>query len=174
VLPVGYRRFAILNGLWGQYGWRTSPTPEAWQRQPERCWHSTMSEGPSGVRANRMRPHLACSPIWSARFQVIPSVPRKNVDDLHGTRRTSQVIHLHGELRSQEHRRPFAGFRRWARPPDPAPETPCALGSQLRPHIVLVSARRSCISRGRGQHRHARTGCWWLGTVVAVYRRPGW
>src|SRR5205814_9803883 len=107
-------------------------TPETWQRQPEAllAFYNERRAGAASAQPNAA--HLAVADL-KRRFHVI--VVTQNVDDLHERAGSSQVIHLHGELcKARSTADPLLASEIGAAAIGLGDT--CALGSQLRPHIV--------------------------------------
>lgn len=130
----GLGTFRDTDGLWARFRVEDVCTPEAWQKNPERCVEFYNMRRHEALNAS---PNLAHEAI--ARLQeVFPNtqVITQNIDNLHERAGSKNVLHLHGEitkLRSQkdptalveiEGREQHYGERH-------------ADGSILRPHIVF-------------------------------------
>jgi NAD-dependent deacetylase len=128
----GLKTFRDADGLWENYPLEEVATPEAWRKDPAKVLHFYDLRRAQVLAAQPNAAHYAIAELerW---FNV--QVITQNIDDLHERAGSSRVLHLHGEVllaRSTA---------------DPALITPingpslrlgdrCALGSQLRPHIV--------------------------------------
>jgi NAD-dependent deacetylase len=128
----GLKTFRDADGLWENYPLEEVATPEAWRKDPTKVLHFYDLRRAQVLAAQPNAAHYAIAELerW---FNV--QVITQNIDDLHERAGSSRVLHLHGEVllaRSTA---------------DPALITPingpslrlgdrCALGSQLRPHIV--------------------------------------
>lgn len=128
----GIPTFRGTDGLWENHRIEDVATPEAWKKDPalvlrfynERRRKLLSSEPNEGHRI------LAA---MEAHFDV--RIVTQNIDDLHERAGSTQVLHLHGELRKA----------RSTADPNHVIEIEgselnigdtCQLGSQLRPHIV--------------------------------------
>jgi NAD-dependent deacetylase len=128
----GIRTFRDSGGLWEEYRIEEVATPEAWARDPERVLHFYDMRREQVLEARPNAAHLALATL-EQHFLV--DVVTQNIDDLHERAGSTKVLHLHGEIRKARSTRdpglviPIVGARlAWG--------AKCALGSQLRPHIV--------------------------------------
>jgi len=166
--PSGIPTFRSANGLWNGYRLEDVATPEAWRRQPERVLEFYNERRARAATAEPNAAHRAVAAL-EQRFEVI--VVTQNVDDLHERGGSSRVIHLHGELRKA---------RSTANPNiisdiGGAPirlGDKCALGSQLRPHIVWFCEQVMHIEEAR-DHVEAADRVLVVGTSLLVYPAAG-
>ncbi len=128
----GIRTFRDHNGLWHNYRVEDVATPEAWERNPELVLDFYNERRKQVVEANPNAGHKALVQL-EKRYRV--KIITQNVDDLHERAGSSQVYHLHGEIRKSRSTKdpglifPIEGWElKWG--------DRCPLGSQLRPHIV--------------------------------------
>lgn len=130
--PSGLATFRDQGGLWDRYRIEDVATPEAWAKNPGLVLEFYNARRAQAAAAQPNDGHRAIAAL-EARFKVV--VITQNVDDLHERAGSSLVIHLHGEL-TKAHSTV-----------DPSLIYPiahgaielgdrCALGGQLRPHIV--------------------------------------
>ncbi len=128
----GLRTFRDSDGLWEQYPLEDVATPQAWLRDPGKVLHFYDLRRLQVLEAEPNAAHRAVARLEEV-FDVV--VVTQNIDDLHERAGSTHVLHLHGEVLKA---------RSTA---DPTLITPvngpslrigdrCALGSQLRPHIV--------------------------------------
>ncbi len=128
----GIRTFRDMGGLWEEYDVMEVATPEAWHRNPELVMR---------FYNDRRKQLLECEPNAGHRglvelerdFDV--QIITQNVDDLHERAGSSQILHLHGELkkaRSSVEESLLYDIEGW----ELKFGQKCAKGSQLRPHIV--------------------------------------
>lgn len=154
----GIRTFRDSDGLWEEYRIEDVATPQAFARDPARVLHFYNLRREQVLKAVPNAAHSAiaalehvCDGAGKKRFTV--DVVTQNIDDLHERAGSTRVLHLHGEIRKARSTR------------DPRLVTPingphlslgdrCALGSQLRPHIVwfgeevpLLSEAASIVER---------------------------
>jgi NAD-dependent deacetylase len=128
----GIRTFRDSDGLWEQYRIEDVATPQAFARDPALVLHFYDLRRAQVLKAAPNAAHLAIADL-ERDFEV--QVVTQNIDDLHERAGSSNVLHLHGEIRKA---------RSTA---DPSIVVPingpslklgdrCPKGSQLRPHIV--------------------------------------
>ena len=128
----GLATFRGADGLWRGHRPEEVASPEAWARDPGLVldFYNERRRAVRGASPNAA--HLALVDL-EREYDV--RIVTQNVDDLHERAGSSSVLHLHGEIRKARSTQ------------DPALVTPlgdddihlgdrCALGSQLRPHIV--------------------------------------
>lgn len=128
----GIRTFRDSDGLWEEYNVADVATPEAWERDPvlvtkfynerrKQLMESSPNEGHKGVAE------------LENYFKV--NVITQNIDDLHERAGSTNVLHLHGELkkvRSTVDPSLVYTIDHW----EVKMGDLCEKGSQLRPHIV--------------------------------------
>ena len=128
----GLRTFRDSDGLWEEYRIEDVATPQAFARDPALVLHFYNLRRAQVLAAEPNPAHRAIAAL-EQHFRV--EVVTQNIDDLHERAGSSRVLHLHGEIRKARSTK------------DPRLVTPingpnlslgdrCALGSQLRPHIV--------------------------------------
>ena len=128
----GLKTFRDMGGLWEQYDVTEVASPEAWENNPELVmrFYNERRKQLFNVKPNTGHFGIAKLEEW---FDV--NIITQNVDDLHEIAGSTNVLHLHGELRKvrstidsnlvytmKEWELKFGDY--------------CELGSQLRPHIV--------------------------------------
>ncbi|MBK8846678.1 MAG: NAD-dependent deacylase [Bacteroidetes bacterium] len=128
----GIKTFRDSNGLWEEHRIEDVATPEAWQRNPElvQSFYNDRRK-----QLLEVEPNQAHYSIANLTNYFSTKVITQNVDDLHERAGSKNVLHLHGELRKS----------RSTVNPSLVYDIPgwelgmgdtCAMGSQLRPHIV--------------------------------------
>lgn len=128
----GLSTFRDSDGLWEQYLIEDVATPEAWQRDPGRVLHFYDLRREQVLAAVPNGAHRAIASL-EQRYTV--DVVTQNVDDLHERAGSTNVMHLHGEIlkaRSTADPTLITSING----PSLRLGDRCALGSQLRPHIV--------------------------------------
>ncbi|MCF8258795.1 MAG: NAD-dependent deacylase [Flavobacteriales bacterium] len=128
----GIRTFRDAGGLWEEHRVEDVATPEAWQRDPQLVLKFYNQRRKQLLEVLPNAGHLALKQLEEA-FDV--RVITQNVDDLHERAGSTQVLHLHGELRKSRSTGPSQRVNgieghelNWG--------DLCAEGFQLRPHIV--------------------------------------
>ncbi|CAN5324472.1 NAD-dependent deacetylase [soil metagenome] len=128
----GINTFRDSGGLWEKHDIRDVATPEAWIRNPLLVLDFYNQRRKQVLEATPNDAHKALVDL-EKKFDV--QIITQNVDDLHERAGSSNVIHLHGEIRksrstfNSELTYNISGWELKA-------GDKCALGSQLRPHIV--------------------------------------
>lgn len=128
----GIKTFRDSGGLWEDYDIMDVATPEAWSRHPKVVLDFYNARRKQVLECEPNRAHLTIAELESY-FDV--EVITQNIDDLHERAGSTNVLHLHGEIRKSKSSinpnliYPIEGDTiKWG-------ET-CELGSQLRPHVV--------------------------------------
>ena len=128
----GIETFRAADGLWANHPIEEVATPEGWQRNPALVLEFYNQRRRQLYTVEPNAGHRALAQL-EATHRV--TVVTQNVDNLHERAGSTAVVHLHGELdiaRSTADESllyPLAGK-------DIQIGDCCALGSQLRPHIV--------------------------------------
>jgi len=128
----GLKTFRDMNGLWENHRVEDVATPEAWERDAVFV-HKFYNA--------RRKQLLECKPNdahkgianWENKYDV--NIITQNVDDLHERGGSSNVLHLHGELkkcRSTVDANLIYDVEGW----ELSVDDKCEKGSMLRPHIV--------------------------------------
>lgn len=127
----GISTFRDGGGLWEQHRIEDVATPEAWARNPELVLRFYNQRRQKLREAEPNAGHQALVDI-EKYFDV--RIITQNVDDLHERAGSSQVLHLHGELRKVRSERHENLIYTWEE--DLVLGDLCEKGAQLRPHIV--------------------------------------
>ena len=126
----GLKTFRDHGGLWEGHNVQDVATPEAWNRDPQMVlrFYNERIKNLSEAQPNEAHKHIAELEEW---FDV--QVITQNVDDLHERGGSSNVLHLHGELRYAR-----SSISNWRVPVDKEITwgDKCPQGSQLRPDVV--------------------------------------
>ncbi len=130
--PSGISTFRGSSGLWRHYRFEEVASPEAWRKHPEVVLDFYNERRALAAAARPNAGHLAIARL-EQKFRVV--VITQNVDDLHERAGSSQVIHLHGELRKARSTADASFITDIGAAPI-LPGDTCPGGSQLRPHIV--------------------------------------
>ncbi len=128
----GLKTFRDHDGLWHNYRVEDVATPEAWERDMDLVneFYNERRKNLLQVRPNAA--HIALARL-EERYDV--QIITQNVDDLHERGGSSNVLHLHGELkkvRSSADPMLVYELKGWELKRGDL----CEKGSQLRPHIV--------------------------------------
>ncbi len=128
----GIRTFRDMGGLWEEYDVMDVATPEAWERNPELVMNFYNDRRKQLYESEPNAGHRGLVDL-EQEFEV--HIITQNVDDLHERAGSSNVLHLHGELkksRSSVDESLIYDINGWKLKFGEL----CAKGSQLRPHIV--------------------------------------
>ena len=133
----GIHTFRDHNGLWENYRIEDVATPEAWQRHPERVQRFYNERRKNILTAEPNSAHLDIAQL-EQNYDV--HVITQNIDDLHERAGSSQVLHLHGNIRLAKSSGPSAQFTQEFYPIDGwelnLQRDQCSEGYPLRPHVV--------------------------------------
>lgn len=128
----GLKTFREMGGLWEQYEVTEVATPEAWDRNPELVLRFYNERRKQLLETEPNMGHFGLAEL-EKNFNV--QIVTQNVDDLHERAGSSEVLHLHGELRkarSTVDSSIIIELEGWELNLGDL----CVRGAQLRPHIV--------------------------------------
>lgn len=128
----GIKTFRDNDGLWEEYNVMDVATPEAWQRDPELV-NKFYNERRKQLLESK--PNAGHQGLAELEKQYNVHIITQNIDDLHEQAGSTQVLHLHGELkkvRSSIDPTDIQELKGW----ELKIGDKCKRGSQLRPHIV--------------------------------------
>lgn len=128
----GLKTFRDNNGLWENHELTDVATPEAWKRDPELVLRFYNMRRKQLLTAKPNKAHKVVADFESD-FRV--SVITQNIDDLHERAGSTEVMHLHGELRKVQSERFPELVYDWEKEVIELGDT-CEKGYQLRPHVV--------------------------------------
>lgn len=128
----GISTFRDSGGLWNNYDIEEVATPQAWQRNPDLVLDFYNQRRKQLYEVDPNAAHYALAELEKA-FKV--KIITQNVDDLHERAGSTNVLHLHGELkkvRSSDDPSLIYDLDGW----ELKKGDKCEKGSQLRPHVV--------------------------------------
>lgn len=131
----GIKTFRDSDGLWAEYRIEDVCTAEAWNRNPDFVNEFYNIRRRELNNTNPNGGHILLAQFEDT-FEVI--IITQNVDDLHERAGSTDILHLHGELRMARSSKnedfiiPIEGT-------DIKPGERCSDGSLLRPHIVFFN-----------------------------------
>lgn len=160
----GVRTFRDSDGLWRNYRFEEVASPVAWERDPELVLEFYNQRRKQLFEVEPNAGHLALVRL-EQRYDV--RIITQNVDDLHERAGSSQVLHLHGELkkaRSTADPSLVYTLDRW----ELKLGDTCEKGSQLRPHIVWFGESVDMIGPAVDIIQEADL-CMVIGTSMVVY-----
>lgn len=164
----GVSTFRDADGLWENHRIEDVCTPEAWARNPQGVLDFYNARRAQLDEVEPNAGHRAVAGLENHFENVV--VVTQNVDDLHERAGSSNIIHLHGELRKARSERnpqvivPAQGPTRMG---DTGPD-----GAQLRPHIVFFGEAVPEYERALEAVRDADLFLV-IGTSLAVYPAAG-
>jgi NAD-dependent deacetylase len=127
----GIKTFRDADGLWEGHDVMAVATPEGWRKNAALVLKFYNDRRRQLFEVTPNAAHLALVEL-EEKYQV--SIITQNVDDLHERAGSSQVIHLHGELRKARSVADSNLILNWEG--DIALGDKAEDGAQLRPHIV--------------------------------------
>lgn len=127
----GIKTFRDADGLWEGHSIHDVATPEAWQRNPKLVLEFYNQRRKQLLTVKPNEAHKLLSKLEES-YDV--SIITQNVDDLHERGGSSDVLHLHGELRKVRSTVDESLIYNWD--DDLNIGDMCDKKSQLRPHIV--------------------------------------
>lgn len=128
----GLQTFRDADGLWEGYNVYDVATPEAWLRNPDLVQEFYNLRRKAVLEAEPNAAHYALAKL-EEKYDV--TIITQNIDNLHERAGSSHVVHLHGiitKAQSSRNSRLIYDIEGW----ELKIGEKCALGSQLRPHVV--------------------------------------
>lgn len=127
----GIKTFRDADGLWEGHDVMQVASPQGFKRNPELVleFYNQRRRQLKDVKPNQAHKDLAA---LEADYKV--TIVTQNVDDLHERAGSSDVLHLHGELRKIRSTGHYNDIKTWTE--DIHIGDTCNKGYQLRPHIV--------------------------------------
>lgn len=130
----GINTFRDSDGLWEQYRIEEVATPEAWRRDPAMVQHFYNLRRKQVMEAQPNPAHLFFRNC-EERYETI--IITQNIDDLHERAGSTNVLHLHGNIRQSKSSGPnqekaYYPIDGW----ELRMEDTCPDGYTLRPHVV--------------------------------------
>jgi len=176
----GLKTFRDMGGIWETYDVTEVATPQAWERDRSLVLRFYNERRKALLEAE---PNEAHNILAGLEKEYNVQIITQNVDDLHERAGSSQVLHLHGELRkarSTADSNKVYQIDGWELKEGDL----CEVGSQLRPHVVwfgepvpaieeavpLVSAADIFLVIGTSMNVYPAAGLLhYLGEEVPVY-----
>jgi len=128
----GLATFRDSGGLWEGHDISEVATPQGWQKNPEKVLEFYNKRRKQAWEAE---PNAAHKALVDLEQQYTVKVVTQNVDDLHERGGSSEVIHLHGELRKVRSEKDPALIKDVKGEAIALGDT-AEDGGQLRPHVV--------------------------------------
>lgn len=150
----GLQTFRDSNGLWDDFRVEDVATPEAWAANPELVLQFYNDRRKQAFDAAPNAAHDAVAKL-EEHYEVI--VITQNVDDLHERSGSTNVIHVHGQLKYARSSKNDSLLYLYDEGKPINLGDVCDEGSQLRPHIVWFGeniqnyelARKHLVTAGR-------------------------
>jgi NAD-dependent deacetylase len=164
----GLRTFRDMGGLWEEYDVYEVASPSAWQQNRSLVLRFYNERRKQLLSAAPNRGHLALAGL-EKDFDV--RIITQNVDDLHERAGSTNVIHLHGELRKARSTVDpglIYDIEGWELKEGDL----CERGSQLRPHVVWFGEAVPAIEEAAGMAGTAEIFVV-IGTSLNVYPAAG-
>ena len=164
----GISTFRDSNGLWRNHRIEEVASPEAWARNPEMVLDFYNQRRKQLFEVEPNAGHRALVQL-EKKFDV--QIITQNVDDLHERAGSSNVLHLHGELkkaRSTINPNLIYELDHW----ELKLGDKCEKGSQLRPHIVWFGEAVPLIDKAAELVKAAEIFMV-VGTSMVVYPAAG-
>jgi len=128
----GLKTFRDEDGLWEEYEVTDVATPEAWERDPELVLHFYNLRRKQTIAAQPNAAHIALAGL-EEKYHV--EIITQNIDDLHERAGSSNVLHLHGEIKKARSTQIPDLLYDLDKEEIKMGDT-CEMGGQLRPHVV--------------------------------------
>jgi len=130
----GIATFRDSNGLWENYAIEDVATPKAWMQNPDLVTEFYNLRRKQVIESQPNDAHLYFADL-EQQYEVI--IITQNIDDLHERAGSSQVVHLHGNIRQSKssgplQEREYYPIEGW----ELTATDYCPLGYRLRPHVV--------------------------------------
>jgi NAD-dependent deacetylase len=133
----GISTFRDSNGLWENHDVKQVATPEAWAKNPQMVQRFYNERRKNILDA---KPNSAHHIIADLEKQFDVHVITQNIDDLHERAGSSNVLHLHGNIRLAKTSGPNAQYSTTFYPIEgwelDLEKHTCPQGYPLRPHVV--------------------------------------
>jgi NAD-dependent deacetylase len=130
----GIQTFRDSNGLWENYAIEDVATPQAWKKNPDLVQMFYNLRRKAVIEANPNEAHFYFAAL-EKKYKV--TIITQNIDDLHERAGSTNVLHLHGNIRLAKSSGPNPDKKFY---PIEGNEIKtgdlCADGFQLRPHVV--------------------------------------
>lgn len=127
----GIQTFRDADGLWEGHDVMAVASPEGWRRNPALVLDFYNQRR---AQLHNVQPNAAHHALADLEQAYNVMVITQNVDDLHERAGSTRILHLHGELCKVRSTQDPNLVYDWDK--DVTEMDKCALGSQLRPHIV--------------------------------------
>lgn len=163
----GIKTFRDADGLWEGHDVMEVASPEGWKANQELVLDFYNQRRKQLYEVEPNQGHIACVELEDDHDVTVIT---QNVDDLHERAGSSDVVHLHGELRKVRSTFDPTDVMLWK--DDLVKGDLCAKGHQLRPHIVWFGEAVPMIERAAAIVMQADVVIV-VGTSMQVYPAAG-
>lgn len=163
----GIKTFRDAEGLWEGHDVMQVASPEGFARNPELVLNFYNERR---KQLNDVEPNQAHKDLAKLEADHKVTIITQNVDDLHERAGSSNIIHLHGELRKVRSTKNEDDIKFWDK--DIFLGDLCSKGYQLRPHIVWFGEAVPMIEKAMEVCRTADVLVI-IGTSMQVYPAAG-
>jgi NAD-dependent deacetylase len=163
----GLRTFRDAGGLWEGFDVMEVASIEGWKKNPQLVLDFYNKRRKDVLTAIPNKAHFMLAEL-EKQFRV--SIITQNIDDLHERAGSSEILHLHGEIRKMRNTRDTEKLYDYSKDlqmGDLDPE-----GIQLRPHIVWFGEQVPMIEKAIPIIQQADS-CIIIGTSLQVYPAAG-
>ena len=164
----GLKTFRDSNGLWENHKIEDVATPQAWKANPEIVLEFYNQRRLQASKAQPNKAHVSLV-VLEKYFNV--TIVTQNVDDLHERAGSSNVIHLHGELKKARSSKNASLVYQINKKRIEIGDL-CEEGNQLRPHIVWFGEEVPMIQKVIPYFQFAEIVIV-VGTSLSVYPASG-
>ena len=128
----GLKTFRDNDGLWENYNIEDVATPQAWNKNKKLVLDFYNMRRTQLLKAKPNKAHFELVKL-EEKYKV--TIITQNIDDLHERAGSSNVVHLHGELRKVKNEKDGRKIYDWEKAELNLGDV-CENGHQLRPHVV--------------------------------------
>lgn len=166
----GIQTFRDSNGLWENYDIEEVATPQAWMRDPDLVTDFYNARRKNVIEAQPNAAHFAIADLEKATEVTVIT---QNIDDLHERAGSTNVVHLHGNIRFSKSSGPnqemnYYPIEGW----ELTAEDKCPEGYRLRPHVVWFGEAVPAYEQA-AQHLFDADILIVIGTSLQVYPAAG-
>ncbi|WP_165022449.1 SIR2 family NAD-dependent protein deacylase [Dysgonomonas sp. ZJ279] len=166
----GISTFRDSGGLWEQHHIEDVATPEGFAKNPQLVLDFYNARRKAAFDAKPNGGHIGLAEM-EKEYKI--TIVTQNVDDLHERAGSSNVIHLHGELKKvRSTQNPNLIYELTTDKPEINMGDKCEKGSQLRPHIVWFGEAVPMIEKAAEEVEKADVLVI-IGTSLNVYPAAG-
>lgn len=141
----GIQTFRDSNGLWENYAVEDVATPQAWKKDPVLVQRFYNERRKQVLEAQPNDAHRYFASLED-KFKV--TIITQNIDDLHERAGSTNIVHLHGNIRQAKSSGPDPDKKFYpVEGSEIAMGSLCDDGHQLRPHVVWFGEEVPEISR---------------------------